>query len=42
MLRGFTLYWYRSPVDKQQKGSLVLPSVNLQQIKVGNNVRFDS
>lgn len=30
MLRGFNLYWYRSPLDKHQKGNIMLPSVNIQ------------
>lgn len=26
VLRGFNLYWYRSPLDKVQKGNIMLPS----------------
>ena len=40
MLRGFTLYWYRSPLDRQQKGQIVLPSANLQVSRVGANPCF--
>ena len=40
VLRGFNLYWYRSPADKQQKGNIMLPSVNLQMSKVGKEPSF--
>ena len=34
VLRGFFLYWYRSPLDKSQKGMIILPSINIQASKV--------
>eukprot|EP00347_Sterkiella_histriomuscorum_P012808 403367150 len=40
MMRGFNLYWYRSPIEKQQKGQIILPSQNIQLVKVGKNQCF--
>ncbi|CDW71712.1 UNKNOWN [Stylonychia lemnae] len=39
MMRGLNLYWYRSPMDKQQKGNIIIPSVNIQHMRVGQNGR---
>lgn len=40
VLRGLNLYWYRSPMDKLQKGVITLPSIPIQDnnVKVGINV----
>ena len=38
MMRGLTLYWYRSPIDIQQKGSILIPNVLIHHNKVGSNV----
>jgi hypothetical protein len=33
------MYWFRSPLDKQQKGVLTLPSVPIvDNVKLGVNV----
>lgn len=39
VLRGFNLYWYRSPLDKSQKGMVTLPSIPVDSnARVGINV----
>jgi hypothetical protein len=40
VLRGFNLYWYRSPHDKQQKGTITLPSMQVRVAKVGSTPCF--
>ncbi|CDW90123.1 UNKNOWN [Stylonychia lemnae] len=40
VLRGFNLYWYRSALDRQQKGMITLPSTPIQLCKVGQNKCF--
>eukprot|EP00347_Sterkiella_histriomuscorum_P002760 403366908 len=41
VLRGFNLYWYRSALDKQQKGMITLPSISLGVTKKGKHKCFE-